>query len=148
MKIQTKYLGEMEIDESKVITFANGIPGFNDEKEFVLLNLFNDTVYQLLQSVHTSTTAFIVINPYLIYQDYSFELDDSTLEQLGIKQENEVVVLSIVTLKDPFHASTLNLKAPLIINSKRMLGKQYILTKEEYPSKALIHPKHTVKGVK
>ncbi|MBU8790310.1 flagellar assembly protein FliW [Oceanobacillus caeni] len=148
MKLQTKYLGEIAIEEQKQIYFANGIPGFPDEKQFVLLDVPDNPVFQILQSVQSNFTAFFVINPFLLYKDYSFDLDDNTIETLQIKSENEVVILSIVTLKDPFHSSTINLKAPIVINSNQMLGKQYILNHEDYPSKASINPSLVLEGEK
>lgn len=148
MKIETKYLGEVEIDKEKVIHFSNGVPGFPDEKDFVLLDLADNPVFQILQSVDSMYTAFFVINPFVIYEDYTFDLEDPILETLQIKNEGEIVILSIVTLRDPFQSSTINLKAPVIINSNQMLGKQYILNKEDYPSKAPINPRHVMEGVK
>ncbi|MEN2768736.1 flagellar assembly protein FliW [Ornithinibacillus xuwenensis] len=138
MKIQTKYLGEVDIEDSTIVNFPSGIPGFVEETEFVLLDIPGNPVFQFMQSVHTSQLAFVITNPYHFYKDYQIELDDVTLELLDIKQENEVLVLTIVTLKDPFLTSTINLKAPIIINQKKMIGKQYILNSDEYPSKASI----------
>ncbi|AXI10016.1 flagellar assembly protein FliW [Oceanobacillus sp. 143] len=138
MFIQTKYLGEVEINREKIIQFPSGLPGFGDELEFVLLHLPNNQVFQILQSTTTANVAFIVTNPYLIYGTYEFELDDNMLETLQIKDEKDVTVFSIVTLKDPFATSTLNLKAPIIINTTNKLGKQYILNTDIYQSKASI----------
>jgi len=140
MKIQTKYFGEMDIEDSKVIQFPNGLPGFNEKTEYVLLDLPDNPLFQILQSISTDHIAFIVTNPHMIYPNYSFQLDDSILEQLHIQEEKEVIILAIVTLKKPIPESTLNLKAPIIINSSKRLGKQYILNLEEYSSTASIAP--------
>lgn len=148
MNIQTKYLGSLEIEESKVIEFPTGLPGFADETEFVLLDLPDNPIFQILQSMKSAHIAFIVTNPYQIYQDYTFQLDESILEGLQIKNEIEVAVLSIVTLKEPFNTSTLNLKAPIIINTNLKQGKQNILTVEDYPSKASIAPTVAEREVK
>ncbi|WP_163970547.1 flagellar assembly protein FliW [Oceanobacillus halotolerans] len=144
MNVQTKYLGELTIDREKVIQFPTGLPGFIEETKFVLLDLPENPVFQVLQSIHTKDVAFIVTNPYHFYQSYTFELDDSIIDPLAIKDSKDVVVLSIVTLKQPFENSTLNLKAPIIINAANQFGKQYILNIDDYPSKASIAPK--VKG--
>src|SRR5690625_243661 len=125
--VQTKYLGTVEIDKSKIIQFPSGIPGFIDELEFVLLDLPGHSIFQTLQSVKTSELAFIVVNPYHFYKKYEFRLEKYLLESLQIKSEQDVIVLAIVTLKQPFTRSTINLKAPLIINSNVSLGKQYVL---------------------
>lgn len=140
MKIATKYFGEMEIDPSKQIQFVNGLPGFNDETEFVLLDMPNAPLFQVLQSVKTDYVAFITANPHVLYPDYAFRLDGNIIEQLDIKSEEEVVTLSIITLKKPFEKSTMNLKAPIVINSREKLGKQYILNTDKYSSTASIKP--------
>ncbi|TFJ93305.1 flagellar assembly protein FliW [Lentibacillus salicampi] len=148
MHIQTKYFGEMSVDTTKTIQFPSGLPGFVDENEFVLFNLSETSVYQILQSTRNKGVAFIVVNPYVFYQDYVIDLDDHLMDSLQIKDDQDVAVLSIVTVKDPFDTSTMNLKAPVIINSQTNRGKQYILNSDAYPSKAAITPQDSslVKG--
>lgn len=143
MDIQTKYLGKVSFKPSAIIQFPNGIPGFNDEKQFIMLELPGNPVFQILQSVSTEGIAFILTNPYHFYQQYSFELDEATLENLSIQTREDVAVFSIVTLKQPFETSTINLKAPLIINLRENYGKQLILKSENYPTKASITPNHS-----
>lgn len=138
MKLRTKYLGEVEVDHDKVLQFPSGLPGFINEKQFILLEMPGNPVFQVLQSVKTSDIAFIVVNPYHFYQDYVIDLDDSLIQNLDISHEKDVIVLAIVTVKEPFDTSTLNLKAPIIINSQNQRGKQYILNTDAYPSKAAI----------
>ncbi|MGJ9457624.1 flagellar assembly protein FliW [Oceanobacillus sp. CF4.6] len=148
MKIQTKYLSEVEIEDYKIIQFPFGLPGFVHETQFVLLDLPDNPIFQILQSIASANVAFIVTNPYQIYEEYTFELDESLMESLQIKKEIEVAVLSIVTLKNPFKTSTLNMKAPIIINSALRQGKQYILNSDDYSSKAPIIPSVAEREVK
>src|SRR5690625_3489191 len=124
MKIETKYLGTVQIDEDKVLTFSHGLPGFDDEKKFVLLNFPSSDLFQILQSITNADLAFIVVNPYHFYHDYEFQLDEKIRKNLEIKASDDVLVLAIVTLKDTIYESTMNLKAPLIINRKLKQGKQ------------------------
>lgn len=145
MKIQTKYFDEVDINETDIIQFQNGLPGFLDEKKFVLLNL-EDTVFQVLQSVETVDLAFIVVQPFQFKADYMFELDDQVAEQLKIESEEDLTILSIVTLKDSLKTSTVNLKAPLIINHKTKEGKQYIIPKTDYTTKESIFLQTDKKG--
>lgn len=141
MKIETKYFGQISVDQNKVIHFVTGLPGFDEEKEFVLLKLSGTSLeaFQMLQSIKTPGLAFVVTNPYYFYKDYEFRLNKTIKDLLKIEQQEDVLVLTIVTLKSPFDQSTINLKAPLIINLNRKLGKQYILNDENYPTKAPIH---------
>lgn len=147
MTVQTKYLGKVKVEEKNTVQFANGLPGFIDESQFILLNLPGNPVFQTLQSMKTPELAFIVTNPYDFYQDYTFELDNSILESLRIKNQEDVLVLTIVTLTSPFECSTINLKAPLIINAKQNVGKQYILNNDDYKTKTpIVLPKVTQAG--
>lgn len=143
--IDTKYLGSIEIEKKQIIQFPSGLPGFIEEVEFVILDIPGNPAFQTLQSIVTPGLAFIVTNPYQFYLDYTFKLDEQILGSLAIENEQDVVVLSIVTLKSPFKTSTLNLKAPIIIHSTHKQGKQYILNKDEYLTKAPIVSPNTLK---
>src|SRR5699024_813094 len=131
-------LGEVTIDKKEILQFPNGLPGFTEEKEFILIDLPNNPLFQFLQSINNVDLAFIVTNPYNYYQRYTFELDKQTLTKLKITKEQEVDIKTIVTLQEPFNKSTLNLKAPLIINRTERLAKQYILQTNEYQTKSPI----------
>lgn len=147
LNIQTKYLGNMEIEESKIIHFPSGIPGFLDELDFVLLDIPGNPIFQFLQSLKSEELAFVVVNPYQFHKEYTIELDESTINSLEIKSEKDVLILTIVTVKEPFETSTMNLKAPIVINLEKMLGKQYILNTDEYQSKASLKTATAQKGV-
>lgn len=146
MYIQTKYLGELSIKEEQVIHFLDGLPGFPNETRFVLLELPENPFFNILQSIHTKDVAFIVTSPYHFYKTYAFDLSPSIIEKLQIETESDVNVLTIVTLATPFSKSTINLKAPLILNIKKQYGKQYILNETDYPIKAPITTLQKVKG--
>ena len=45
MIIKTKYHGEIRIDEGQIISFENGLPGFNEETQFVVLPLSEDSPF-------------------------------------------------------------------------------------------------------
>src|SRR5690625_1287919 len=131
MLIETKYFGEMEIDEEKIIHFETGLPGFVHEQQFVVLDLPGNELLQILQSVHTPELAFFVTNPHYFYGNYEFKLEEHVVEALRIKDEKDIVILSIMTIKEPFANSTINLKAPVIINWDQKCGKQFILNDDK-----------------
>lgn len=138
MLLETKYLGKMDIEENKIILFEAGIPGFLEEKEFVLLDIPGQEIMQMLQSLHTPDIAFFITNPHNFYADYTFTLDESIVEALHIENKEEIAILSIMTVREPLQASTINLKAPIIINNRTKLGKQLILNGDQYDMKATI----------
>ncbi|MER2170060.1 MAG: flagellar assembly protein FliW [Psychrobacillus psychrodurans] len=131
MKITTAYLGEVEINPSEIIQFEHGLPGFEEEKEFIQLPLSEESAFQALQSINTQDLAFIITTPYATVADYSFELDESVIKALDIQSNKEVAVFVIVSLKDTLESSTVNLKAPIILNTENKKAKQIIL-QEDY----------------
>jgi flagellar assembly factor FliW len=146
MKISTKYHGEVEINEKEVLNFEKGIPGFLDEKKFTLLPLSEDETYYVLQSLTTSKLAFVLSNPFNFFREYDFKLEDSVVEELDLQSEKDVLVYSILTVKDSFEKTTANLQAPVIINSKNHKAKQVILHNEQFNIKHPIFVKPEKKG--
>lgn len=138
MKINTKYHGKIEMESKEVLTFEHGIPGFGEEKQFVLLPLPENEWFHILQSVKTSQLGFVVTDPFVFFKDYDFELDQSSVESLGKPSEKDVLVLSILTVRETLKESTANLQAPIILNLENRKGKQVILTNSHYQTKHLI----------
>ncbi|KZE60222.1 flagellar assembly protein FliW [Bacillus velezensis] len=138
MIIKTKYHGEIRIDEGQIISFENGLPGFNEETQFVVLPLSEDSPFLALQSVKQEHIAFIVASPFIFFKGYEFDIDQVTLELLHIEDIEDVEVMAILTLEEPFENTTANLKAPIIVNKKEMKAKQIILHDASYETKHLI----------
>ncbi len=136
MLIETRYFGEVDIEEKGIITFVQGLPGFIDEKRFVVIPFAEEeTPLSILQSVKTPSLAFVIANPFLFFQDYEFTMPDAVTAQLDIKDEKEVAVFVILTVQDPFDKTTANLKAPLVFNVQKGTGKQIVLNDENYHTK-------------
>jgi flagellar assembly factor FliW len=137
MEIKTKFQDVIEIQESDILIFKQGLPGFEEEKNFILIPI-EDTDLSLLQSIQTKDLAFITTDPFLLFKDYDFELSTVEQEQLNINEENDVLVQVIITVADPFEKSTANLQAPVIINVKNNKCKQIILSDGRYRTKHLL----------
>ncbi|WP_163144133.1 flagellar assembly protein FliW [Bacillus sp. 22-7] len=134
MNIQTKFHGEQEINKDDIIYFPSGIPGFLDEKEFYILPLEGTELF-VMQSVKTTEVAFIVTDPFVLFPQYEFDLPEEVLEKLEIQSDKDVAVFAILTVREPFHNTTANLQAPLVINHTKKLGKQVILNQTTYQTK-------------
>jgi flagellar assembly factor FliW len=138
MNIKTKYHGEIEINEESTLNFEQGIPGFADEKKFVLLPLQENDWFHILQSVSTPQLGFVVTDPFLFTKEFDFELDQGSVETLGFTDEKEVKVLTILTMKETLHESTANLQAPIVINLANNKAKQVILNDPNHQTKHLL----------
>ncbi len=135
MKIKTRYHGETEINSKEIVTFHKGIPGFPEEKEFVILPLGEDQSFSALQSLANDELAFIISNPFNIHKEYDFQLEESAVEELGLSSEKDVVVYAILTVEDPFEKTTANLQAPIVINTENKKAKQVILNDMKFKTK-------------
>lgn len=141
MKIQTKFLGEVQIDPASIIQFPQGIPAFEEEKEFVIVPLGAQSPFVTLQSVQTPSVGFMAAYPYHFKEDYTFDLEQEDLQQLQIEKSEDVLVYAILTLKDTLENSTMNLLAPVAINIKKQIGKQVVLHENaEHPLRYPLKP--------
>jgi flagellar assembly factor FliW len=138
MKIKTKYHGEIEVKEASALNFEQGIPGFAEEKKFVLLPLPENDWFHILQSVSTPQLGFVVTDPFLFTKEFDFELDQGSVETLGFTDEKNVKILTILTMKETLHESTANLQAPIVINLANNKAKQVILNDSNYQTKHLL----------
>ena len=127
MKIETKFLGEVEIEENDILTFEYGLPGFPDKQKFTILPIDAELPLAFLQSTEEKSLSFVVAYPFAFKKDYVFDISDEDKLDLQIEKEEEILVYSIVTLKETFQDSTLNLLAPVILNVNKKLGKQIVL---------------------
>jgi flagellar assembly factor FliW len=117
------------------ITFEKGILGFEDIIEYELKDLESNPIFKELNSIKEKGLGFVVISPFDIDDKYEINLSDNIIKELNINSPKDVMVLSILTLGQTLERTTVNMKAPLIINVNNGLGKQIILQKEKYKVK-------------
>jgi flagellar assembly factor FliW len=125
MKITTKTHETIDIDERQILNFPRGLFGFEVLKDYALLDTESPPFYSL-QSIDIESLAFTLIDPFLFRPDYEVQLDDDDLQELGIDEPRQALILSIVTIPNE-NSMTANLQGPLIINRETRLGKQVIL---------------------
>lgn len=134
IKITTRDFGEVEIDDSTVINIPGGILGFEKFTKYTLLSpLGEDTFPMWLQSVESPQPCFVVYDPMHIYPDYNFEITDEEQAQLKISEDAPYRVLTVAIVPDDYKKTTINLRCPLVINTKENIAAQVIL--EDYDFK-------------
>ena len=136
MNISTKFLGDVTIQEEEILYFEQGLLGIEETKKFVLLPIDTELPLAILQSVEQAEISFIVALPFAFKSDFIFDLTDEDIEQLQVVQPEDILTYAIITLADTLKESTLNLLAPIVINTKQKLGKQIVLSDSvTYPLK-------------
>ncbi|MBC8590324.1 flagellar assembly protein FliW [Wansuia hejianensis] len=143
MKINTKYLGEVQINKEQIISFPKGLLGFEDHKEFVVLSMEGNTHFKFLQDIHHDYISFLIINPWDFFEDYDIELPDNQLNSMGIfpEKNTNISIYNIVTIGKSLQESTCNLLAPIVINLENKKGRQFILDNSPYTTKHRLLPK-------
>ena len=132
MKILTKHFGEVNIDPNTTLHFKDGVFGFEDEKEFALLQFSEEDSFLLsLQSVKTPYLAFTLVNPFMLIPHYKPVLNDDELEQMQVKKSEDLCFYNMCRIKKPVSDSTINLRCPIVINDSTRQAKQVILDNYE-----------------
>lgn len=129
LRINTTNFGEITVEPNQIIQFPEGLPGFEEEKEFVLLNNYDteDPVpFMWLQATSNPDLALVVAIPFFLKPDYEVNIPDEVLTSLDIKTPSDVGVYSVVKIQDKVEDMTFNLMSPIIINAKNHKGTQVI----------------------
>lgn len=133
MYIDSKYFGVLEYKESDLIYLEDGLFGFEECKNYLLIHFGDDDcIFMCLQSLEQADLAFILADPFLLKADYEPVLSKEYERRFPPESDSPVVYYSICVLKDPFEKSTVNLKAPLIISTETRRGLQVMTENPEY----------------
>jgi flagellar assembly factor FliW len=132
VEIQTIRFGLLDIEPDKIITFKDGVPGF-DDKRFILLTPVETAPFSWLQSVDSPELAFAVLDPAVFVSDYNPQIDENVFIELEFDQNDEILVLAVTVVPSDIRNMTVNLAAPIVINVNKRLAKQEILSAGNYP---------------
>ena len=138
MRVQTKFFGEVELDDNKVIEFPNGIIGFEDFKKFAIIYDIEDdrnTKISWLQSLEEPTLALPVVDPLAVTTEYAPMIEDELLKPLGNPADEDLLFLLVMTVPSDMTKVTANMKAPVIISTEERKGIQLIVDNADYPVK-------------
>ena len=124
-------MGEQVVLKNGSIVFEKGLPGFEGLKSFELTSL-EQVGFFILSSSEDSNVSLLLVDPYIYFPNYEVEIDDSVMSRLNIKDANDVLILSVVTLNNDVEKITLNLRAPVIVNINSGESEQIILNREDY----------------
>lgn len=138
MLIDTKYFGQVNIEDRKIIHFEQGLFGFEEYKDYTILfdsEAEGRPFFSWLQSTTEKGLAFPVVNPQNVMPDYDPVIEDALLEPLGEFGEEDMIVLLLATVPSDVKKASVNMKAPLVIHAGRRLGIQLIAENADYAVK-------------
>jgi flagellar assembly factor FliW len=139
MQIQTTRFGVLDVEDSGLITFPDGLPGFEGHRKFAFVphrspNHDKTSPFKWLQSVEDGSLAFLTAEPRPFFPEYTPELSRNDLEALALANDDlepRMYTLLTVPPGDPC-GITANLMAPVVINPVAQVGRQVILAGDHY----------------
>lgn len=131
MIIETERFGDFDLQDSKVIEFTTGLPGFEELHSFIILKILDTKPIYWLQSTENKYISLPVIIPFEIFDDYCIEIRDMEMEDLDIESQNDLLILNVVVIPEDMTKMTVNKAAPIIINARLGRGKQIIIDAKE-----------------
>lgn len=134
MEVKTKANGIVNVDEKQLVTFPEGLLGFEKYTKFALI----DSEYEpfiWLQSTEESNLAFLMIDPFLICSDYEADIDDSALRNICVDSAEDIIIMTLVTIPKDGSAITANFLGPVVINKKNRKCLQVILNDSRWTTK-------------
>lgn len=131
----TTRFGDVETDESKIITFTEGLLGFNNYKRYHIIQDPDQEPFLWLQSVEEPDLAFVVVDPFLFFPGYEIEVKPHELNAIHVTDVSKSTVLTIVTIPKNTNDISANLRGPLVFNMDVRLGKQLVLIDDRYDTR-------------
>ena len=111
--------------DDEIINFTEGLVGLPEMRRAVLIPLDEFEPFCWLASMDDEKTRFIVVNPHEIFSDYN-------PSDFAVLNETETKTLVIVKISSDWQKTTVNLRAPIFINTESNRGVQMVLTESPY----------------
>jgi flagellar assembly factor FliW len=134
-KIQSRF-GEIEYQPENLLHFPEGLIGFENLRDFIVMPNEKEGPLFWIQSVDDPQIAFVMTDPSNFFPEYNVVATPAERAKLGIGEQDEVYSLSVVTVP-PDRKITLNLMAPVLYASSSNRALQTIMEKGPYTTR---HP--------
>jgi flagellar assembly factor FliW len=129
-------LGRQVVSLDKVIHFPRGIIGFEDRKDFTLLQIRPDAPFLVLQSMEEPGLGLLVADPYSFLTEYNIKVGDAEQKILQIKSREDLAVLVTVSIPHGRPEEIfLSLTGPILVNHDARVGMQVPQTDLSGPAK-------------
>lgn len=136
MTIRSRRFGELEAAEQDLVHLPEGLVGFEDQGEFVLLRSEADEPFSWFVSARDPELSFAVADPdHFVTESYVLTVGDLERELLQLRDDDTVEVYVLVSAADSGPGVTGNLKAPLIVNARNRRGKQLLLYSSRFSTR-------------
>jgi flagellar assembly factor FliW len=135
-QVSTRDFGELEYRIESAIEFPRGLPAFEDERRFVLIQPPSLAPIVVLQSAADPSLAFTAVPVALIDPDYELSVLPEDFEAIDSPGTGQLAVYVLLTFAED-GPITANLLAPILVNAVTRKAAQAIRSDSRYSHK---HP--------
>ncbi|MBA3741712.1 MAG: flagellar assembly protein FliW [Sporichthya sp.] len=128
-------VGQGELETVPALEFVGPVAGFAALCSFVLTEIDPASVVCAMRSLEDPEVRFLVMPPGPFFPDYAPEISDDWAESLGLTCAEDALVLVIVNPGTSVADATVNLLAPIVINTVTLHAAQVVLA-EDLPLRA------------
>ena len=131
LQVRSRF-ANVDVDARDLITFPDGVPGYEGRRQFVLLEIPDLAPLRVLHAVDAPEPCFLVLDPTSVLAGFRCEITAADRLRLEATDESVLLWLAIVTVSEGGEASA-NLRAPIVVNPERMIGRQVMPNGCVYP---------------
>jgi len=132
MIVDSLRFGLVEVPDNKIINMVRPILGFEEYKNFCLIEMDDLHPFLWLQSTDNPTTAFLVLNPLVFFPNYRININSNEIAELNVNDSASVETYVVVTIPEKPEEISANLQGPILINTENNKAKQLVLVNSEY----------------
>lgn len=147
MKLNTNFFGEIDVQDDKIVNFADDMLGFEGFSKFLFMSDDKEeSKFSWLQCIDDVDIVLTLFNIFAVMPDYSPNVPIEHLEGLGEFEEEDLEIFCVAKIPRNVEEMSINLKAPIVINTKNNKAKQVIVSNDDYPIKYKIYEELKRKG--
>ena len=120
-----------------MLHFPEGLVGFPNEREFVLIPHNSTGFLAWLQSMRSPAVALPVVSAHAFGSKYPDVSIEGATSALGLGNESDDVALMVVLSAPQGQPATVNLLAPILVNVTTRRGAQIILEGSRFSTREL-----------
>lgn len=130
MTIETRF-GSFDASAADIVTLPDGLPGFERCRRFVVVTAPDLAPFTCLQGLDDVRPSFLTLDPRLAAAGYQAPLPAADRLRLGAASQEPLLWLSLVCLDGD--RARVNLRAPIVVNPRTMVGLQVIASESVHP---------------
>lgn len=123
-----------------LLEMVQPMPGFPFLRHFALVQVDETGLLCELRSVEDPATSFLVAPPTTFFPDYVAVVDEALVDGLEAESVDDLLMVAVVTVGADLASSTMNLAAPVLIDTRSRRAQQVVLEDTSLPLAAPLIP--------